>query len=420
MLGGQLRRSEDEALLRRRAHVPGGRADHAPDEEVEEDEEGGLESKEDRLDVHPVCSNTSSVRPRTIWSPGSRRALSTRSPFTSTPFVEPRSTIHQPPSSSTTSAWRRETLGSSILMSQSRERPRVSRSVVSTWRFPCTLRRARASCASPSSSASSAETAAVAATGGLKTLVGLGAGAPSRASGFGAAASRAPARGEPCRGCEHNGLDPESRVVGEKPGQDGERVAGARGRGEIETRGVTAGEGDWSVGQPGYGHGGQNRAACEDGSPNGIPSAQDENREQWERLDDRKRRPEQEEQPRASIAMEKEEPGGGERQVDNREPKRQVSKREYGDRERERETGGGARQPSERRQGGDERRPAGRKKGQEPGCGARVHAGQARRASTFRERRPRHGAPRPLAELVPGSAKAECGILRRRTLTRRE
>jgi hypothetical protein len=52
MLAGQLRGGEDEALLRRGAHVPRGRADHPPDEDVEEDEEGGLEREKDRLDAH--------------------------------------------------------------------------------------------------------------------------------------------------------------------------------------------------------------------------------------------------------------------------------------------------------------------------------------------------------------------------------
>jgi hypothetical protein len=52
MLDCQLGGREDEALLRGDAQVACGRADHPPDEEVEEDEEEGLEGEEDRLDAH--------------------------------------------------------------------------------------------------------------------------------------------------------------------------------------------------------------------------------------------------------------------------------------------------------------------------------------------------------------------------------
>src|SRR5262245_20665631 len=159
MLGRELRGSEDEALLRRDLHVAAGRANDAPDEDVEQDQKGRLQGQQDRLDVHD-CSNVTSVRPSRIRSCFSSLARSVRLPFTSIPFVEPRSTMNQFPFSRLTSACLRETLASSSLMSHSRERPRTTTSRDSSYGcLPATVRRARGSCARPSSCASAAETA---------------------------------------------------------------------------------------------------------------------------------------------------------------------------------------------------------------------------------------------------------------------
>ena len=56
-------------------------------------------------------------------SPSSSFERCTRFPFSSVPFVEPRSTSHQLPPSRRSSAWRRETFASSTWMSLSFERP---------------------------------------------------------------------------------------------------------------------------------------------------------------------------------------------------------------------------------------------------------------------------------------------------------
>src|SRR4029450_3753771 len=65
--------------------------------------------------------------PCTIRSSCSSFARSVRLPFTSMPFVEPRSTTNQLPFSRRTSACRRETLASSSVMWHSRERPSTRR-----------------------------------------------------------------------------------------------------------------------------------------------------------------------------------------------------------------------------------------------------------------------------------------------------
>src|SRR5665809_72279 len=93
------------------------------EEQVEHREEPELEHQCDRV-VHSY--STSKVRletPSVIWSPGSSRASSTRRPLTLMPFVEPRSTAFHVSPSCRTSAWRRDTFGSSITRSQSRLRP---------------------------------------------------------------------------------------------------------------------------------------------------------------------------------------------------------------------------------------------------------------------------------------------------------
>src|SRR6266542_5505958 len=94
----RLLRCEDEALLWQ-PHFLGRTADDPPDEEVEQDEEAELEDEEDRLDrdgrEHQERSrrNEISVEPIVILSPWSSFARCVRSPFTSKPFVESRSTI---------------------------------------------------------------------------------------------------------------------------------------------------------------------------------------------------------------------------------------------------------------------------------------------------------------------------------------
>ena len=78
-------------------HLAAGEADDAPDEQVEEDEEGDLEGEEDLFDLDGAGTDhgswkTSSVEPRRIMSPSSSRARRTLRPLTSTPFVDSRST----------------------------------------------------------------------------------------------------------------------------------------------------------------------------------------------------------------------------------------------------------------------------------------------------------------------------------------
>src|SRR2546428_4070429 len=122
------RRPEDEALLRQ-AQVLRRRANDAPDEEVEQHEEGDLEHEEHALvrraggDHSRSVVKVSSVEPTVNVSPESSFARLTRRPFTSIPFVESRSTIQYVAPSWRSSAWRRETFGSSTWMSHSRERP---------------------------------------------------------------------------------------------------------------------------------------------------------------------------------------------------------------------------------------------------------------------------------------------------------
>src|SRR5919108_3290118 len=137
-VGAELGGREDEALLGSDLEVPRSRPDHAPDEEVEEDEEDRLEREENRLDAHQARSNRSSVWPRTILSSCSSRLRRTRLPLTSTPLVEPRSTIQKAPFSRTSSACRRETFASSWVMSHSRERPSRMWSASTVCRRPPT------------------------------------------------------------------------------------------------------------------------------------------------------------------------------------------------------------------------------------------------------------------------------------------
>src|SRR5262249_7971479 len=106
------------------------RASRHPDQEEEEHgEKAELERYRQRLErgLHCPMSNAKTLVPRVISSPGERRALATRRPFTLTPLVELRSTICQSPTSDRrSSAWRREMLGSSMMQSHSFDRPRVA------------------------------------------------------------------------------------------------------------------------------------------------------------------------------------------------------------------------------------------------------------------------------------------------------
>src|SRR5581483_11827807 len=131
---------EDEALLRQPQVARGG-ADDPPDEGVEEDEERDLQREQHALvrgaadDHSRSVLNVISVEPTVNVSPGSSFARFTRRPFTSTPFVESRSTIQYVEPSCRSSAWRRETFGSSTWISHSRERPRSTRRLSTrSWR----------------------------------------------------------------------------------------------------------------------------------------------------------------------------------------------------------------------------------------------------------------------------------------------
>ena len=103
VLGAQrvgLGRAEDDALLRRLRHPLRRRAHDEEDEDVQEDEERDLADQErlvgfETEERHDGSErpNTTSVEPSVIRSPSRTRARSTRLPLTSTPFVEPRSTI---------------------------------------------------------------------------------------------------------------------------------------------------------------------------------------------------------------------------------------------------------------------------------------------------------------------------------------
>src|SRR5690349_12518422 len=166
------RRREDEAFLRQ-PQVAARRADDAPDEQVEEDEERDLEDEQNLVDRGRVVehgysdsrANVSWVEPSVIVSPLRSFARLTRLPLTSIPFVEPRSTIQYDAPSCRSSAWRRETFASASWMSQSRERPMTTRRCFTSWLLPFQLR-VTSSCSTPSSSA---ETACV----GSGTVFGL-------------------------------------------------------------------------------------------------------------------------------------------------------------------------------------------------------------------------------------------------------
>src|SRR5262249_61325345 len=71
---------------------------------------------------HCSMSNVNLVVPSVTSSPGASRERSILRSFTLTPLVEPRSTICQSPfEARRSSAWRRETFGSAITQSASRE-----------------------------------------------------------------------------------------------------------------------------------------------------------------------------------------------------------------------------------------------------------------------------------------------------------
>src|SRR5262249_20473763 len=120
--------AQDEALLGQ-PHVLRGRAHDPPNEEVEQHEERNLECQQHAL-VRRTGNHSrsvlkvTSVEPTVKMSPDSSFDRFTRRPFTSIPFVESRSTIQYVEPSCRSSAWRRETFGSSTWMSHSRERPR--------------------------------------------------------------------------------------------------------------------------------------------------------------------------------------------------------------------------------------------------------------------------------------------------------
>src|SRR5262245_51425818 len=125
--GRGLLRREDEALLRD-SEVTARCSHDAPDEEIEKDEERGLQEEEgplhvDRCEDHADCRKTSSVEPTVIRSSFASFARCWRRPLTMSPFVEPRSRIQYAVPSWRSSACRRETFGSASRMSQSFERP---------------------------------------------------------------------------------------------------------------------------------------------------------------------------------------------------------------------------------------------------------------------------------------------------------
>src|SRR4051794_24640808 len=141
---------EDHAVLARRLPLASRQADDAHDEEVEQHEEGDLEDEEylrdpRRGDHGHRAPYSRSVEKVTVVSPIVKREPSasrtrwTRRPSTSVPFVEPRSTSQYVEPSWTISAWRRETFGSSIRTSTSRERPSTERCCSRTRRWPLQL-----------------------------------------------------------------------------------------------------------------------------------------------------------------------------------------------------------------------------------------------------------------------------------------
>ena len=97
-LGG----AQDDALLRRLVH-PRRRAHDVDDEEVEQHEKRDLADQERLVGFEgdsvttEGAANTTSVAPIVMRSPSRRRARSTCLPLTSTPFVDPRSTIRSSP-----------------------------------------------------------------------------------------------------------------------------------------------------------------------------------------------------------------------------------------------------------------------------------------------------------------------------------
>src|SRR5207248_11735276 len=133
------------ALLRGTAQVAARRPDHTPDEQVEQDEEADLEQQQDLADSDGADrhgssrSKTTSVDPSVTRSPSSSFACRSLRPFTSMPFVEPRSTIQYDVSSCRTSACLRETLGSDSWISQSCARPSTVTRFSIGWRSPSTV-----------------------------------------------------------------------------------------------------------------------------------------------------------------------------------------------------------------------------------------------------------------------------------------
>src|SRR4029077_21161434 len=162
------RRLEDEALLRQ-PHVGGRGAHDAPDEEIEQDQKSDLQREQDCLVARtgndhsrPVVKVTS-VEPTVKVSPVSSFARFTRRPFTSIPFVDSRSTIQYVAPSWRSSAWRRDTFGSSTWISHSRERPRTILRLSTRLVSPSHVSVAT----SRSTPSSSAETASVGCGGAL-------------------------------------------------------------------------------------------------------------------------------------------------------------------------------------------------------------------------------------------------------------
>ena len=123
--------------------------------------------------------------------------------------------------------------------------------------------------------------------------------------------------------------------------------------------------------------------------------------------------PSDEEQPGARLPPRHEQPGGGERGVEEREPERDVAEREEGHREREREPRplpvqgrrSGERREAERPAAGIERQGCGRPAGEEGGETGRGCARRRRRAAEARSRAARPSRP----TAAPRSARASSG-----------
>src|SRR5262249_40184153 len=98
--GRRLRGADDQALLRQ-PDVARRASPDPPDEEVEEHEEADLEDEQDGLNLDrgehhsPSRRKAISVEPIVTLSPWPSFARWVRTPFTSSPFVEPRSTIQK-------------------------------------------------------------------------------------------------------------------------------------------------------------------------------------------------------------------------------------------------------------------------------------------------------------------------------------